>query len=262
MSKPTAQSPASTHPAQRARDEEKLAVSVLGCIDCRSEKSIARIMHHLGHGENYIDIRSAGAAFSFYFQELKKRPECTCILHHAPIVETIAKGISANLDAARHLPVQPKLYIVDHQDCAAFKAFTTSKGTSCLSYPICPTVSQTSKDLELRIHSEALVAAKEALRKRQGLMEIVLGVVDRAGAYGVYDEQEKSWSIKVLPETFDARALFAERGATSNSTRHAPCRSMPPTKSFCVGGFPPTPPMAPAYSPRLLPNMFTEMVAI
>jgi hypothetical protein len=177
-------------------------------------------------------------------------------------MDSLGKGVSANLDAATSLSPQSTLYIIDHQDCETFKTFTTGNGTSCLSHPLQPTASKNSKDRELQIHAEALVAAKEALSKRTGLTEIIVGVVDQAGAYGIYDEKKNAWSVRVPAELFDERALFAKHGKTSNSMRRAPCRPPLPSKTFCVGGFPPTPPMAPACSPRLATKLFSEMATI
>lgn len=261
MSSPTLQIPSSIPPGRQVRNEPHAAV-VLACMEGKYSRFISRVMHHLGHGDRYLDVRSAGASFSFYFQELKTRPTCACLLHHAQTLDSIEKGILANLDAATSFSEKPTLYIIDHQDCEIFKSFTASKGKNCLSYPLQTSASQASKDRELRIHAEALIAAKTSLSKRKGMTEVIVGVVDQAGAYGIYDEIKNSWSVRVLAETFDERALFARRGTTSNCTSHVPCPPLPTSTTACAKGFPPTPPMAPACAPRLVPKIFSEMVTI
>ena len=240
MSRHIVEVPSSTLPGQQVRDEPPTAV-VLACMDGKYSRFVSRVMRHLGHGDKYLDIRSAGASFSFYFQEIQKRPGCACLSHHVSTFDSVEKGISANLDAAIRVTPKPTMYIIDHQDCETFKSFTTSNGKNCLFYPSQSTTSRAAKDRELRIHAEALVTARATLSKREGLEEIVVGVVDRAGAYGIYDESKNSWSVRVPEETFDERALFARRGTTSNCTSHVSCPPLPTATTSCAKGFPPTP---------------------
>jgi hypothetical protein len=232
-------------------------------MEGKYSRLISRIMHHLGHGDNYSDVRSAGASFSFYVQELKTRTTCACLLHHAQTLDLIEKGILANLDAATGVSQKPTMYIIDHQDCEFFKSFTASKGNKCRPYPLQSSTSQASKDRELCIHAEALVAAKASLSKREGLTEeVIVGVVDKAGAYGMYDERKNSWSVSVPAETFDERALFSRRGTTPIHADHAPRPPQPSSTTFCPKGFPPTPPMAPMCVPRVASEISAEIMTI
>jgi carbonic anhydrase len=242
--------------------EDLPVVSVLACIDYRYTKFLDRVMRRLGHASNYFDVRCAGASFPLYFQDHQRRPECSCLDEHAQTIDVLAKGAIANLRTAANLVSHSMLYIIDHQDCGAFKAFMDRGGRECLAYPPQPSASQASKEHELSIHRDALMAAKVILSKESMWADIVVGVVDRAGAYGIYDETSDAWYISVPAIAFDAKALFSKNCAISKPTRPLHCHHRGPHASCHVEKFPPTPPMAPACSPRPVPKMYSEMALI
>ena len=248
--------------APRSAPEDAPIVSVLACIDFRYSKYLTRVMKNLGHASSYFEIKAAGASFPFYYDYLETRDECQCVKQHEKTIGAIAAGALANLDTALNFITQSTLYIIDHQDCAAFKAYTACTGKSCINYPSQPSSSQESKDRELYIHAEALVGAKSVLSKSVRYTVIILGIIDQAGAFGVYDENTKLWSVQVSGESFDPHALFSKNNVNLGSMCHIRC---PLTVGRCqsfFGGFPPTPPMAPMCSPRIIPRLFSEMAIL
>ena len=196
-------------------------ITVLSCIDFRFTTYLARSMEVLGHRYMYYDIATAGASFPLFYPQLATGnylptppfgPPCAC-MQAAPtpaILDTLTQSILTNLSITKTLnPEQKKLYIVDHQNCGAFKYFSGAgdcEGKGCLDYPELPSEDVQSKTLELLIHQNSLTVARDYLVEA-GFDTIVLGMLDLSGAFAILEDGK--WKVVVQPERIDPTALFS-----------------------------------------------------
>lgn len=219
---------------------------MLSCIDSRCSAHLARAMKVLGYTCSYFDITAAGASFPLYYPQLVQN--CGCTSQHASVVQSMANGVIANLTMSASLTPQKKLFILDHQDCAAFKGFLQC--ACCLNYPATPSTSRQAKQAELAIHAASLVSAKVALVSLCLFDVVVFGILDRAGCCAFYDETLGVWSVAVSAERHDPCALFSD--ATSPSSPCLTCCAHPP-RVQCTNraAFPATPPLKAASPPKL-----------
>ena len=215
---------------------------MLSCIDIKYTAHLARAMKVLGYNYSYFDVTAAGASFPLYYPQLQQ-PQ------YASVMQSIANGVIANLTVSASLTPQKKLFILDHQNCAAFKAFT--RCSSCdLNYPEAPSASRQAKQAELAIHAASLVSAKAALVSLKLFDVVVLGILDKAGCCAFYDETSQTWSVAVSAEIHDPCALFSD--VVSPSSPSMTCCAHPPripcTKPHA---YPATPPLKAACPPKL-----------
>lgn len=223
------------------------AVSVLSCIDSRYSAHLARAMKVLGYDCSYFDVTAAGASFPLHYPQLAQN--CGCTAQHASAVQSIADGVVANLTMSASLTPQKKLFVLDHQDCGAFKAFL--RGSCCLNYPATPSASRPAKQAELAIHAASLVSAKAALASLNLFDVVVLGVLDRAGCCAFYDDSLGAWSVAVSAERHDPCALFSD--ATSPSSPSLTCCAHSPRVPCAKPpAYPATPPLKAASPPSSL----------
>lgn len=237
------------------------AAFLLACADCRHPDHVARAMRGLGFEANYFDARAAGGALPLCVEQLRSRDD---VLHG--LVEpldaapaSVEAAILAQLDASkRFLPRHRKICLMHHQDCAAFKAFAGG-----LEYPARPSPLRSAKALELSIHAEALIAAKARLAERVHAGDVLLGVLDAAGACGLLDEATREWTVVVPAAVYDSNALFTP---ADDDVKAAPQALRPPAAPGLPpqvpAPFPPSPPLAPASSPRLGAGLCMEVACL
>lgn len=220
---------------------------MLSCIDSRYSAHLARAMKVLGYTCSYFDVTAAGASFPLSYPQLVQN--CGCTAQHASVVQSIAGGVVANLTVSASLTPQKRLFILDHQNCEAFKAFL--RGSCCLNYPATPSASRPAKQAELAIHAASLVSAKAALASLDLFDVVVLGILDQAGCCALYDDILGTWSVAVSAERHDPCALFSD--ATSPSSPSMTCCAHPP-RVACTKphGYPATPPLKAASPPSSL----------
>ena len=222
---------------------------LLTCAVCQQGTRVARIMQALGFGTNYIDIRTAGATLPLFEKNSME-----------PFSSETEEKILEQLHVAQKLRPRRSMYLVNHQDCRAFKVMMTREG-GAIAYPMQPSTSQHMKDLELSIHAEALLAAKARLSQRVD-GEIHLGVLDDAGAYGLLDEKTGEWQVVVPAEFYDARALFTKAEDDLKGTPQLPCELTHLNLSKTGALFPISPPLAPLSSPRIGTTFYLEVAAM
>lgn len=94
------------------------------------------------------------------------------------------------------LTLQPikNIYLLNHQDCGAIKAFL-----GCSGYP---KVFRANNEKEIQINASILTYAQEYMKKKFQNKTIRLGLIDINGSVADYNITTKKWTIKYTgPET-------------------------------------------------------------
>lgn len=152
-------------------------VICVSCMDYRYNDLLSKYMTMF----QYYNISTAGGGLTLAMGNLSP---------------SLAQSVLDNIDIAHSLSASTKLYIINHQDCGAFRAFLPESG-----YP-----SYLGEDnrTELNIHSYVL----QGLRNMPDLhgMNVKVGVIDYNGT--VADIEDGRWVIKFVGPGQDPRGLF------------------------------------------------------
>ena len=149
----------------------------LSCIDYRYNDFLSDYLKSLSI--DYYDISTAGSGL---------------MLAQPNLQEVLGESITDNISIARSLSDSKKLYVLNHQDCGAFKVFLPNSG-----YP--PKLGQNNKK-ELQIHAEVLTTI---LNLDLGL-NISVGIIDCNGS--VANLENGKWVVKFYGKGNDPRGLF------------------------------------------------------
>ena len=167
------------------------------CIDKRFDALVADYFESTEFKLNYYLGTTAGGGlplgYKQYCTEIYKC-NCNCDLSTCtpcdPLnsdMELLERGLIRNIEIALTLDPIPEIYIINHQDCGAFKSYL-----SCSGYP------QTlgaNNSLEIKINTELLFFAKEYVNFRFPDIKVRLGLIDINGTVADFDEKYQSWYV-------------------------------------------------------------------
>ena len=101
-------------------------------------------------------------------------------------MELFKQSIIENINIALSLKEIDTIYLVNHQDCGAFKAFL-----KCSDYP--KTVGS-DKEHEIEINQKILLYAKEYIVKKYKI-KCVMALIDVGGTVATFSEKTNKWTI-------------------------------------------------------------------
>ncbi len=105
-----------------------------------------------------------------------------------PDMKLLKDNLVKNLEISFTLQPITEVYMLNHQDCGAFKAFL-----ACSGYP---TTLGSNNQLEIQINLDILLYAREYIhRKFPKLTTFRLGLIDTNGTVADYDIMTNSWII-------------------------------------------------------------------
>jgi hypothetical protein len=177
-------------------------IAVLFCIDYRFDALATEYLNKIGLGRHYYNITAAGASLLIgRDQYCKEICSGQCDSTNDRINDVLLRSIFANLDITKLLSGTSRVYIINHQDCGAFKNFL-----SCSNYPDIPTRSQDEKDLEISINQRILMYSKNIIKSRYPSLQVNIGIIDMNGT--VADFSDGAWILRFHGDGDDPKALW------------------------------------------------------
>lgn len=174
---------------------ESLApIFVTYCIDYRYNAISAEFFDEIDYENSYYLSTNAGASLPLGYEEACKNiNKCKKMKHHDDCcigtdeMYNLRESFSTNLRIALTLKPIKTVYLLNHQDCGAIRAFLP-----CSGYPDSDTK---QKEKEICIHAKILTYAKNYMRRHFAEMEVILGLIDSNGTVGDYDTKTQKWVI-------------------------------------------------------------------
>lgn len=180
------------------------------CIDKRFDFLSTEYFKAIGFSNNYYLGTTAGAGlclgYSKYCSEI-----CNCNCHSLnqdapdcnplnPDMLLLKESLTKNIDISLTLDSIKEIYLLNHQDCGAIKAFL-----GCSGYPEIP---GTNNTLEIKINTELLLFAYEYLKLKYPEINCRLGLMDLNGTVADYDIKYNSWYLVYRGPGTDPKGLW------------------------------------------------------
>jgi hypothetical protein len=165
------------------------------CIDKRFDLLTTKYFDAIGFSENYYIGTTAGSGLCLGYSEYCKEI-CNCHCEHTstvgcdpvnPDMLLLKDSLIKNIDISFSLDNIDEIYLINHQDCGAIKAYL-----SCSGYP---SVLGTNNSLEIKINTDLLLFASEYLKTKYPNIIVRLGLMDINGTVCDYDIKFNSWRL-------------------------------------------------------------------
>lgn len=168
------------------------------CIDKRFDNLSCEYFKAIGFENNYYLGTTAGSALCLgYSQYCKEICNCNC---HEPNPESVEEcnpvnpdmlllkeSLTKNIDISLTLDSIKEIYLLNHQDCGAIKAFL-----GCSRYPLIP---GENNQLEIKIQTDLLVFADEYIKSKYPDTDVRLGLMDLNGTVCDFDIKYGTWNL-------------------------------------------------------------------
>ncbi len=188
---------------------EKINFNVF-CIDRRFDFLSAEYFKAIGFTTNYYLGTTAGAGLCLgYSQYCSEICNCHCHLTNQtttscdpanPDMVLLKDSLTKNIDISLTLDTIKEIYLVNHQDCGAIKAYL-----GCSGYPEEP---GTNNQLEIKINTDLLVFACEYLKTKYPDIVCRIGLMDLNGSVADYDIKYNSWYLVYRGPGTDPKGLW------------------------------------------------------
>lgn len=180
----------------------------VSCIDKRFDALTTNYFESTEFRLNYYSGTTAGAGLPLgYKQYCTEIFKCNCSLDICtpcnplnPDMELLERSLIRNIEIALTLDPIPEIYIINHQDCGAIKAFL-----SCSGYP--ETLGG-NNPLEIKINGELLFFAKNYVNFRFPDIKVRLGLIDVNGTVADFNEKYQTWQVVYRGFGEDPRGLW------------------------------------------------------
>ena len=166
------------------------------CIDKRFDALTTNYFNAIGFTTNYYLGSTAGSCLPLGYQSYCSEV-CNCICSHNPTtilcdplnpdMELLKDSLVKNIEIAFSLEQINEIYLINHQDCGAIKAYL-----SCSGYP--QTLGE-NNSLEIKINTQLLLFAKEYIKNKFPDVNVRLGLIDVNGSVSDFDEKYYSWDF-------------------------------------------------------------------
>jgi len=165
------------------------------CIDYRYDRLTADYFKAVGLSNLYFAATAAGAALPLGYPCYCS---CSCTSGSCnPCNKDMAllrANLVKNLQIALTLQPITNIYLLNHQDCGAIKAYL-----SCSGYP---TTLGSNNPKEIQINAALLTYAQRYMAKKFPTKTIRLGLIDINGTVADYNPLTKTWTkVYTGPET-------------------------------------------------------------
>lgn len=180
------------------------------CIDKRFDYLSAEYFKAIGFISNYYLGTTAGSAlclgYSQYCSEICNCP-CNSLNDNNSQcepsnfdMELLKTSLIKNIDISLTLDPIDEIYLLNHQDCGAIKAYL-----SCSGYP---QELGTNNPLEIKINTDLLLFAEEYIKFKYPEINCRLGLMDVNGTVCDYDVKYSSWNLVYIGPGTDSRGLW------------------------------------------------------
>ena len=170
------------------------------CIDYRFDAMLADFYKNTGSEYNYFACSTAGAGLCLGYKNYCKTlcHSCGCDPTN-PSIKILKHSVVENLNIALTLKEIEDIYIINHQDCGAIRAYL-----KCSEYPDFGE----HRRREIRINSELLTYATKYMKDKFKSMEKTLGLMDINGTMAFYSIKDRIWTVKYIGEFNDESGLW------------------------------------------------------
>ena len=151
-------------------------IFLVNCIDFRYDYLVCNYLTNIGYRNNYYNGTTAGAALPLGYkcycktQCKNKEPKCDPINND---IQTLKQSLDLNINISKTLSPITEVYLLDHQDCGAFKAFLP-----CSGYP---DNLGDDNEKEIKIHKDVLIWAKKYIQNNFENVKVRMGLIDYNG---------------------------------------------------------------------------------
>lgn len=168
------------------------------CIDYRYDALSSEFLKQIGFENSYFLATNAGAALPLGYDK-----SCKCIRRPDDCQEddnekkdccpgtsqmaVLRNAFATNLNIALTLQPITTVYLLNHQDCGAIRAFLP-----CSGYPASD---EENKKREICINAKILTYAQKFVKKKFEDMKIILSLIDSNGSVATYDTKSKKWTV-------------------------------------------------------------------
>jgi hypothetical protein len=165
------------------------------CIDKRFDALTTEYFQFIGFAANYYLGTTAGSALPLGYQQYcSEICNCECVHDNVlscdplnPDMQLLKDSLIKNIEIALTLDDIKEIYLLNHQDCGAIKAFL-----SCSGYP--QTLGE-NNPLEIKINTDLLLFAKDYINSRFPDIKVRLGLIDINGSVADFNEKYFSWNL-------------------------------------------------------------------
>jgi hypothetical protein len=189
---------------------EKIGICSM-CIDKRYDLLTSSYLN-TNIGDYYL-IATAGSALCVGYNDFCKKV-CNCPCNRNvnsnnsnkscdpanPDMEILKASFIKNIDISLSLDELKEIYLLNHQDCGAIKAYL-----ECSGYP--QNLGE-NNSMEIKIHTDLLLYAEEYLRTKYPDIRVRLGLIDINGTVCDYDQTFSSWKLIYRGAGFNPKALW------------------------------------------------------
>lgn len=180
---------------------EQLPLTVTFCIDFRYDNLGTEYLNSLGIEQNYYLSTTAGASLPYGYENYC----CTRCSNHKcdpnnSDMKLLKDSLLLNLEITKQLSDVKDIYLLNHQDCGAFKAYL-----GCSGYP---DKLGENNSREIEINAEILTLAKETLLEKYPDNNVCLGLIDINGSVADYIPEKNEWVLRYTGPGTDPRGLW------------------------------------------------------
>ena len=165
---------------------EKVPIFSVFCIDFRYDKLTADYFQSIGLLNSYFAATAAGAALPLGY-----KCSCSCLCTKGACTPSntdmalLRDSLVKNLEIALTLKPIKDIYLLNHQDCGAIKAFL-----GCSGYP---QTLGSDNEKEIQINASILTYAQNYMKTKFRNKKIRLGLIDINGTVADYRPLTKTW---------------------------------------------------------------------
>jgi hypothetical protein len=157
-------------------------VFCVACIDFRFDAMTAEFFKATGREYDFFLSTAAGGALALSSGAMR-----TATYQATDVLELLKASLTTNLDIALTLQPIRDVFLMNHQDCGAMKAFL-----ECSGYP--PYLGENNVR-ELEVQGEVLALAYSEVSERYPYKRIIPTLIDINGSVARYNINENSWTI-------------------------------------------------------------------
>ena len=180
----------------------------ISCIDYRYDILISDYLKYVYSNDNFYMTVTAGSALSLGYEDYCKKKNnchchCTCTTGdpYNSDMYLLKNGIKKNLEIALSLATIDTVYLMNHQDCGAFKAY--------LSFSNYPVNLGDNNEKEIKINTDMLMYAKKYIQKKfPHITTVKLGLIDINGSVGELNLCTRNWKIVYIGTGTDTKGLW------------------------------------------------------
>ena len=165
------------------------------CIDYRYDALNTQYFKDLGIEFNYYMSTTAGAALALGYESYCDKicnNKCNKSCNPSnPDMKLLKDGLKKNLQIALSLSPITQVYLMNHQDCGAFKAFL-----ACSGYP---KTLGANNEKEIKINTCLMIYARNYIQKKfPNIKKITLGLIDVNGSVGNLNTKTMKWEVTFI----------------------------------------------------------------